>query len=89
MTVIRYITDAKVVSKILTHLGLPTSAPPIAPARHPANDEPELALDYGDCTDGEQPVPPHPKAARAPPEDDYEVDADVPTASDSDGFWGA
>ena len=32
MTVIAYITEAAVVAKILTHLGLPTAPPPLFPA---------------------------------------------------------
>ena len=40
MTVIAYITEAAVVSKILTHLGLPSGPPALSPARGPA----QLAL---------------------------------------------
>ena len=87
MTVISYITDAKVVSKVLTHLGLPTSAPPITPAQRLDVDEPEL--DFGDYTvdDTDQPVWQSPPAARSPPEADHQVDADPP--ADDDSFWGA
>ena len=41
---IAFITDAAVINKILTHVGLPTEAPPVAAARAP----PQLELDYED-----------------------------------------
>jgi len=40
LTVLAYLTEAKVVEKILSHLGLPTRPPPIAPARFP--EQPHL-----------------------------------------------
>ena len=39
MSVIAYITEAAVVTKILTHLGLPTEPPALSPARGPAQLE--------------------------------------------------
>ncbi len=86
MTVISFITDPKIVNKILTHLGLPTSQPAIAGARPLDVDTPELA--FGDCTDTYHPARPSATAARSPPQADYPVDADPPTDDDS-GFWGA
>jgi hypothetical protein len=87
MTVISYLTDPKVLEKILTHLGLPTCAPAIAPAQRLDVDEPEL--DFGDYTadDTDQPAWPFPHAARSPPEGCTQVDADPP--ADDDSFWGA
>jgi len=85
MTVISYITEATVVSKILTHLGLPTSAPVVAPARRLDDNQPEL--DLGDYAEGDPITPPHQHLARAPPQLDWEVDADLPT--DRDGCSGA
>jgi hypothetical protein len=39
MIVIAYITEAAVVSKIMTHLGLPSEPPALSPARGPAQLE--------------------------------------------------
>jgi hypothetical protein len=39
MVVLAFLTDATVVHKILAHLGLPTSPPPLAPARLAAQEE--------------------------------------------------
>jgi len=39
MVVLAFLTDPAVVSKILAHLGLPTSPPPLAPARVAAQEE--------------------------------------------------
>ena len=39
MVVLAFLTDPAVVSKILAHLGLPTSPPPLAPARITAQEE--------------------------------------------------
>ena len=87
MTVISYITEAEAVSKILTHLGLPTSAPVVAPARRLEVEELEPELDFGDYAEDNPSAPPHPHLARAPPELNSELDVDRPT--DSDGYWGA
>ena len=84
MTVISYLTDPKVLEKILTHLGLPTCAPATAPARCLDAEAPEL--DFEDPTD--PPVRPLPTAARSPPEPKGQVDVDDPTDDDG-GFWGA
>lgn len=83
MTVISYLTDPKVLEKILTHLGLPTCAPNTAPARSLEEDAPQL--DFEDSTD--QPVRPSTAASRAPPDADWQVDADAPT--DEESAWGA
>ncbi len=87
MTVISYLTDPRVVHKILTHLGLPTSAPAITPAQRLDVDDPEL--DFGDYTvdDTDQSAWPSPPVARSPPEGGTQVDADPP--ADDDSFWGA
>jgi len=39
MVVLAFLTDPAVVSKILAHLGLPTTPPPVAPARLAAQQE--------------------------------------------------
>jgi len=39
---IAFITDPPVIRRILSHLGLPTDSPAVAPARPP----PQLALDF-------------------------------------------
>ena len=43
--VVTFITERKVVQGILEHLGLPTTGPPIAPARAPALPESDLWVD--------------------------------------------
>ncbi len=52
MTVIAFLTDPTVLSRILDHLGLPSSPPPIAPVRSPLDDAglfaDELPDDTGD-----------------------------------------
>jgi len=37
--VLAFVTEKKVVKNILEHLGLPTTSPPIAPARIAASDK--------------------------------------------------
>ena len=60
MVVLAFLTDPKVVRRILTHLGLPSPSPPVAPARLPDD---QLDLEFQDDTadlrldDGET-VPP-------------------------------
>jgi hypothetical protein len=52
MTVIAFLTEAVVVEKILAHLGLPTTSPPLAPARIPAQAdmfEDDVATPRDDC----------------------------------------
>jgi hypothetical protein len=44
MLVLAFLTDPRIVARILTHLGLPTAPPPLAPARDPFDDVP---LDLG------------------------------------------
>ena len=39
MMVLAYLTERAVLEKILTHLGLPQSPPPLSPARRPAQAE--------------------------------------------------
>ncbi len=41
--VIAFITQTSVVERILSHLGLPTEPPPIAPARAPPEELPVFA----------------------------------------------
>jgi len=45
LTVVAYITEAAVVAKILAHLGLPTTPPPLSPARRRGQMEMELGDD--------------------------------------------
>jgi len=82
MVVLAFISDPPVVRKILGHLGLPTTPPPVAAAR--GLWEPEADLWIGPMEDGgiEERDPagtgagaqrfvqmpcPHPDAARSPP----------------------
>jgi hypothetical protein len=81
MTVISYLTDPKIIHRILTHLGLPTSAPATAPARSVDLDAPEL--DFEDPGDTERPARPSPPAARSPPLPDGQVGADAPVDDDT------
>jgi hypothetical protein len=68
MIVLAFLTDATVVHKILAHLGLPTSPPPLAPARLDAQEElfPDPADDdvSQDPDDAQGPAEPRP---RGPP----------------------
>jgi hypothetical protein len=50
--VLAFLTDEKVVKKILEHLGLPTTGPPLAPARR--NESPELAVWQDDVPELQQ-----------------------------------
>jgi hypothetical protein len=72
LSVIAFDTEAAIVAKILTHLGLPTTAPTLAPARWPA----ELSLDFESdalpCSASDEPDGRVGSAhCRAPPEDDF------------------
>lgn len=50
--VLAFVSDEKVVKAILEHLGLPTSGPPVAPARR--NEQPEFATWQDDVTELQQ-----------------------------------
>ena len=53
MTIIAFLTDPPVLSRILDHLGLPSSPPPLAPARSPLDEVWLFAdEDSGDYDDG-------------------------------------
>jgi hypothetical protein len=88
MSVIAYITVAAVVSKILTHLGLPNGSPALSPARGPA----QLAL--FEAPSGPARPTRHPPAlsrSRGPPtatgaELVVELDELLP---EPEGDWGA
>lgn len=103
MKLLAYISEQKVVTKILTHLGLPTTPQPLAPARLPA--QLDLLADYGEhdaADDDIQPEkawPPVPSrhsgadASRAPPraqraERLVDLDLDQPSEP-ADWDWGA
>ena len=47
-----FVNDEKVVKKILEHLGLPTTGPPVAPARR--NESPEFAIWQNDVPELQQ-----------------------------------
>jgi len=71
MVVLAFLTDPGTVARILTHLGLPTAPPPLAPARDPFDSAPP-DLGPEDPPD-DFPHPdrgcraPAPRAGRAPP----------------------
>ena len=44
MQIIQAVEDPKVIERILTHLGLPTDLPLVAPARAPPGDELDLCF---------------------------------------------
>ena len=72
MTVIAFLTDTKVVTRILDHLELPSAAPLIAESRLPAIDEAFCdAPAYDDVVPSwdasEVPQDPGPPDARGPP----------------------
>jgi hypothetical protein len=91
MTVIAYISDPTVAVKILTHLGLPTTSPPLAPARLPA--QADFFEEDGEVDVGPQAIPI--RAARGPPGgDDEERWVDLDPSDDFDqpidpNNWGA
>jgi hypothetical protein len=45
MRILAFITAAEPTDAILTHLGLPTTAPPLSPARGPPQHQHDLAFD--------------------------------------------
>ncbi len=47
MRVLAFITAAEPVDAILTHLGLPTTAPPLSPARGPPQHDLGFDADHG------------------------------------------
>jgi len=89
LTVLAYLTEAAVVDKILTHLGLPTRPPPIAPARSPEQQDlfEPTATTVG--TRGNRRDQATPTAARAPPHPPESDDADLERTVDETMDWGA
>ena len=83
MAVVAYITEAAVVGKILTHLGLPTTPPPVSPAR--LSEQVELFEDDDVCGRRENSRQPR---GRGPPAERGGVllDRDGP---EDDGEWAA
>jgi hypothetical protein len=76
MVVLAFLTDPKVVVKILRHLGLPTTAPALAPSRSSGrimgialgDDEGASASDLGDETEESTlPLPPIRRALEGGP----------------------
>ena len=68
MTIIAFLTDPPVLSRILDHLGLPSSPPPLAPARSPLDEVGLFAdEDSGDFNDGWFDHESRDGNARAPP----------------------
>jgi len=68
LIVLAFLTDPRVLERILGHLGLPTTPPPVAPPRLPCDDDRVLDLDEdpSDQGDGEgTPVARH--RTRSPP----------------------
>ncbi|MFH1529958.1 MAG: transposase [Pseudomonadota bacterium] len=68
MTVIAFLTDPPVLRRILDHLGLPSSSPPLAPARSPLDEaglfvDEDTVAEEGDWPDPEEGN----ETARAPP----------------------
>ena len=85
MTVIAYITEAVVVTKILTHLGLPSEPPALSPARGPAQLE---LFDEGWGSAGR--ARPEARRSRAPPSStgaEFVVEPDELPEPEDD--WGA
>jgi hypothetical protein len=79
MSVIAYLTDAVVVAKILAHLGLPSSPPPISPARISAQMEM-----FDDERLGRRPS----RGARGPPSRHGHAASDIDDSTDATD-WGA
>ena len=90
MQLVACLSDPNVVAKILAHLGLPTSPPPLSPARWPEQlgllidcDQTGTA-DSADCPDAARPPRSGP-LCRAPPsadDGDRVVELDGPTDTD-------
>ena len=88
LTVIAYLTNASVVHKILAHLQLPTTSPPLAPARYP---EEQLDL-FDESIDIDIDSPPHTSPhSRAPPTSSPSTDPDQAQdwTVELDHDWGA
>jgi len=70
MVVLAFLTDPRVLERILGHLGLPTTPPPVAPPRLPCDDDLVLALDEDppDQVGGEG-TPGARRRTRSPPPD--------------------
>ena len=91
LTVIAYLTNPPVLRKILSHLDLPTTPPPLAPARYP---EQQLDLfdehdhDHDDDNHFTPGAPPRP-SGRSPPSPDPPLQAAVDRTVDPDHDWGA
>jgi len=91
MTVLCCLTDPPVLAKILNHLGLPNTSPPLAPAQRRGQldlfDEPGYSW-AGESIDlwGDPPHEVRPGPSRDPPTDerDFELDERRDT-----GAWGA
>jgi hypothetical protein len=86
MVVIAYITEVAVVTKILTHLGLPSEPPELSPARGPAQlelwDEQQCSAPHTTLAGASQSRGP---PSRAGP--DFAVEPDDFVEPDFD--WGA
>ncbi len=60
MRIIAFVTDKASIDKILTHIGEPTTVPPISPARGPPSHEADLdQTSLHDPTEAEPPPEPH------------------------------
>ena len=70
MVVLAFLTDARVVARILTHLGLPTAPPALAPARDPfdaATPEDAASSSDSDPSPDDWDQRPQSPSGRAPP----------------------
>jgi len=85
MTVVAFLTDPKVVGKILAHLGLPASPPRLSPARLLAQ------VELFDEWQGDHPSPALPRTrGRAPPRPSAPSTRDAADDTFDDTFdWGA
>ena len=72
LTVVAYITEVAVVAKILAHLGLPTTPPPLSPARR--RGQMELLDDWPPESAPAESLPR--RGGRAPPRDPIDGSAD-------------
>jgi len=88
MTVIAFITELAVVTKILTHLGLPFEPPALSPARGPAQ------LELWAHAEAQPPRSGHPDAgwARGPPiraGPEFELAVEPEDVVEPEFDWGA
>jgi hypothetical protein len=66
MRILPFLTEPFTVTGILRHVGLPTSAPPLSPARSPPPEDPDFGADPSSISTRRPPtIPPNPTPSRS------------------------